>query len=313
VDLREINSKTKADRYALPKQDSIFRALVGTIYFSLIDANKGYHQFKVAILSRHFTAFVTKDGFWEFKRIPFGVKNAPSHFQWAIDIILGSYRFDFALAFIDDIVIYSKSLDDYLLYVHLVLDALGKVAMTVSEDKCHFAYESIELLGRRVSRLELSTQEEKVKAIMDLPYPKTIGEASEIFSQFNYHRDFIQQFAEIARPITEGMSLRKYHGKAKTIKMIPKEYAKMRSNLPYPDKREIHDAFEELKMALSNAPILAHPDFDKGFILYVNACKKGIAGSLYQIGPDGKVHPILFISRGLTDAETRTPLPNWNV
>ena len=113
--------------------------------------------------------------------------------------------------------------------------------MTVSEKKCHFAYQDIELLGRRVSRLGLATQEDKVKAIMELPYPKTIGEASEIFGQFNYHRDFIKNFAEIARPITNGMSPKKIRqGPGQTImKLTPKEYAKMRSRTPYPDTEEI--------------------------------------------------------------------------
>jgi hypothetical protein len=204
-------------------------------------------------------------------------------------------------------VIYSKTLEAHLLHVSAVLQALGNVGMTVSESKCHFAYESIELLGRRVNRLGLSTQEEKVKAIMQLPYPKTIGQASEIFGQFNYHRDFIKNFAEIALPITKAMSPSKHRQRQKKIpiKMSPKEYAKMRSNTVYPDLPEIREAFEKLKVALSTAPILAHPDFDKQFILYSDACRKGIAGALYQVGDDGKEHPILFISRGLTDAETR--------
>jgi hypothetical protein len=307
IDLREVNSKTVADRYALPKQDSIFRALARAIFFSIIDANRGYHQFGLKRGSRYLTAFVTEDGFWQFKRMPFGLKNAPSHFQRAVDTILGTYRFEFALAFIDDIVIFSRSLAEHLMHVGLVLEALEKVGMTVSEKKCHFAYQSVELLGRRVSRLGLSTQEEKVKAIMDLPYPKTIGEASELFGQFNYHRDFIQGFAEMAKPITDGMSPKKTTKKygASPHRMSPKEYAKMRSNTPFPDNQKIREAFLQLKTALSNAPVLVHPNFEKEFILYTDACRKGIAGALYQMSDDSKEHPILFISRNLTDAETR--------
>jgi hypothetical protein len=77
-----VNSKTVADRHALPKQDSIFRALVGAIYFSIIDANKGYYQFGLTRGSRRYTAFVTEDGFYEFKGVPFGLKNAPAQFHW---------------------------------------------------------------------------------------------------------------------------------------------------------------------------------------------------------------------------------------
>jgi Reverse transcriptase (RNA-dependent DNA polymerase)/RNase H-like domain found in reverse transcriptase len=299
VDLREVNSKMAADRYTLPKQDSIFRALVKAIYFSIIDANCGYHQFGLKKASRFLTAFVTEDGFWQFKRMPFGLKNAPSHFQRAIDTILGSYRFEFALAFIDDIVIFSKSLAEHILHVSLVLEALQKVGMTVSEAKCHSAYQNIQLLGRRVSHLGLSTQKEKVKAIMELPYPRTIGEASIIFGQFNYHRDFIKGFAEISKPITDGMSPSKNNKKKpgrEPNRMSPKEYTKMHSNTPFPDTPKIREAFQNLKLALSNAPVLIHPNFEKEFVLYTDACRKGIAGALYQMGDDSKEHPVLFIS-----------------
>jgi hypothetical protein len=139
IDLREVKSNTVADRYALPKQDSIFHGLAKAIYFSIIDANKGYHQFGLSSRSRRFTAFVTEDGFWEFWRVPFGLKNAPAHFQLAMDAILGSYRYEFALAFIDDIVIYSRTLSDHRMHVSLVLEALEKVGMTVVEQKYHFA------------------------------------------------------------------------------------------------------------------------------------------------------------------------------
>ena len=101
------------------------------------------------------------------------MKNAPAHFQRTIDRILGSFRFDFALAFIDDIVVFSKSFDDHLSHVELVLDALLEAGMIMDEAKCHFCYKSIELLGHRVSRFGLSTQAEKVAAINALPFPRT--------------------------------------------------------------------------------------------------------------------------------------------
>ena len=96
-------------------------------------------------------------------------------------------------------VIYLKNLDEHLLLVSLVLEALGNAGMTFSKKKnVTLLIRSVELLGRRVNRLGLSTQEDKVRAITQLPYPKKVGEVSEIYGQFNYHRDFIKDFAEIA-------------------------------------------------------------------------------------------------------------------
>jgi len=270
--------------------------------------------------SRKFTGFVTEDGFYECLRVPFGLKNAPSHFQRVVDSILGMYRLDFALAYIDDIIIYSKTLEEHLDHVDKVLEALRSIGMTITEEKCHFAYDNVELLGHRVGRLGLSTLKERVEAINALPYPKTVKEASTIFAKFNYHRDFIPRFAEIALPITKAMGQNKRstvsNRKAKSIKakrkesdkpkISPKEMAKARYALPFPDTEEIRKAFEILKARLSSAPVLIHPDFDREFILYTDACRKGIGAGLYQVSlEDNKLHPILFISRQLKDAETR--------
>jgi len=100
VDLRKVNEQTEADKYALPRQDDIFAALAGAIYFSVMDLNKGYHQLGLDEASRQLTAFITEDaGLWEYLRVPFGLKNAPAFFQRVIDTILGKYRWDFVLAY----------------------------------------------------------------------------------------------------------------------------------------------------------------------------------------------------------------------
>src|SRR4030095_9998814 len=132
-----------------------------------------------------------------------------AHVQRAIDNILAKFRWDFAMAFIDDIVIYSKMLEDHIGHVDQVLDALAAVGMTLEATKYHFAYDSIKLLGRRVSRFGLSTQEEKVAAIMELPFPTTIKMAQIILGQFNYYRGHIDQYAMIVKPLTDGLKKNK--------------------------------------------------------------------------------------------------------
>src|SRR5437667_6990819 len=162
IDFREINSKTKPDRYALPRQDSIFRTLAGAIYFTLLDANKGYHQFGLTKRAKVLTAFVIEDGIWVYKRLPFGLKNAPAYFQRTIDTILGQYRWDFAIAYIDNIIIFSRTFAEHLLHIELVLNALQQAGLILEETKYHFCYESLELLGHYVSHLGLVIMEEKV-------------------------------------------------------------------------------------------------------------------------------------------------------
>jgi len=224
--------------------------------------------------SRKFTGFVTEDGFYECLQVPFGVKNAPLHFQCMVDSILGMYRLDFTLVYIDNIIIYSKTLEEHLEHVDKVLEAFRNVGMTVSEEKCHFAYDNVELLGHRVSWLELSTLKERVEVINALLYSKTVKEASTIFAKFNYHRNFIPRFAEIALPITKAMGQNKKsrvdnrkasaitskrastEASAETGKQLIsfKEIAKARYALSFPDTKEIRKAFEILKARLSSVP-----------------------------------------------------------
>ena len=115
-----------------------------------------------------------------------------------MDVILSNYRWDFALAYIDDIMVFSQTFDEHLEHCSLVLEALEQISLTLEETKCHFCYDDIELLGHRISCLGLSTQAEKVKAILAIPFPETIKKAQEILGMFNYYRIFIEHFAWIA-------------------------------------------------------------------------------------------------------------------
>jgi len=189
IDLREVNSKTETDRYAIPRQDWIFSSLKGARYFAILDTNKGYHQFELDEQSCKFTAFITEDyGLWEWIRVCFGLKNAPAFFQRCIDQILKRLGFEFVLAYMDDLIIFSKTFEEHLQHIAQTLDALAEVGLTVSEQKCQFGYTDIRLLGHKVSRLGLSTQEEKVAAIMELQFPNTVGDAYVILGEFGYHR-----------------------------------------------------------------------------------------------------------------------------
>ena len=304
VDLRKVNEQTEADKYALPRQDDIFNALVNAIIFTVVDCNKGYHQLFLDEESRKLTAFTTEDaGLWEYLRVPFGLKNAPAFFQRVIDTILGKYRWDFVLAYIDDIVIFSKSFSEHLTHLAKVLDALAEAGFTISEEKSHFGYSDINILGHKVSRLGLSTQDEKIKAIRDLPFPETLADAWTIFGTLNYHRGFVKNFSKIATPLTDALCLT-----AEEKKLLKKSSSKKISpalrKKSFPCTPEMETAFNRIKAAICSKPVLMLPDFNKPFLLYVDASKSGLGAALYQKSSiDNKEHPILFISRTLKPAE----------
>lgn len=305
VDFRKLNDHTPPIKYPIPRPDSVFNALGGHRFFTTVDANKAYHQFGIHKDSRKLTAFTTESkGLWQYTRVPFGLKNAPSFFQKAMDEILGSMRWDFVLAYIDDVIIYSRDFESHLAHIDRVLNALKEVGMTIDERKCFFAYESLNLLGHRINRLGLMTQPEKVKAIQNLPFPTTAKGMQRVLGQFTYYRQFIKGFAQIARPLYEAIKMDETE--KPTEEESPKQRARRQGRQTVMETQERLDALQKLKDMLSNAPVLHHPDFARPFVLHTDGSKRGLAATLEQDDPETKKrHPILFISRALKDEETR--------
>lgn len=168
VDYRRLNALTIPDEFPLPRQSEILSALSGAQVLSSLDALSGFTQIEIEDEDVEKTAFRTHRGLFQFRRMPFGLKNGPSIFQRTMQNILAPYLWLFTLVYIDDIVVYSKTYEEHLEHLDKVLEAIEKSGLTLSPKKCHFFYSSILLLGHKVSRLGLSTHEEKVRAITEL-------------------------------------------------------------------------------------------------------------------------------------------------
>lgn len=186
VDFRGVNRLTPMDRYPIPRPDAVFAALSGAQYFSTMDANKGYHQFALSPESRWLSAFATeREGQWQYKRVPFGLQNAPAFFQRSIDSLLSRWRWQFVLAYIDDVVVWSPSWDAHIDHLSKVLAAFQRVNLTLDERKCNFGFSYVDLLGLRVSRLGLRTLEQKTEAIHALPFPSNVKQLRQVLGQFS--------------------------------------------------------------------------------------------------------------------------------
>ncbi|SNX86178.1 uncharacterized protein MEPE_04887 [Melanopsichium pennsylvanicum] len=148
VDYRGLNTATVADRYPLPRIDDVFQALRGHRYFSGLDAIRGYHQIDIEPEDRWKTAFVSHRRLYQYKRVPFGLKNAPAFFQRFMDHLLGHMRWTEAVVYLDDVVIFSPTLDQHAKSLDCLLKAAHKVGLKFLPSKCHFALSSLKLLGR---------------------------------------------------------------------------------------------------------------------------------------------------------------------
>ena len=160
VDYRKLNAATTPDEFPIPRQSEILSSLSGAQVLSSLNALSGFTQLEMHEDDIEKTAFRTHRGLFQFKRMPFRLRNGPSIFQRVMQGILAPYLWIFCLVYIDDIVIYSKNYEDHIEHLDKVLEAIELAGITLSPVKCHLFYSSILLLGHKVSRLGLSTHTE---------------------------------------------------------------------------------------------------------------------------------------------------------
>lgn len=278
-----MNDYTKAFVYPLPRIQETLALLKDAKYFTTLDLNKGFHQCWVHEDSIQYTAFTTYRGLYEYVRMPFGLKNAPVHFQHAMNTVLGKYiQEGWAIVYIDDILIFNKTFEEHIESLRKILSALEVAGFTVSIPKCHFGCSDLIALGRHVSGLYLAIDDNKLAAVRDWPAPRNLKTLQAYLGFINYHRAHIKDLAKILRPMSSLLS-----------KDVIWEWT-----------AACQTSFEDSKKALLDPAILAMPDWNQPFRLYIDACFEGLGAELAQI-QEGKERPIAFISRRLRPAEER--------
>jgi Reverse transcriptase (RNA-dependent DNA polymerase) len=165
IDYRKLNAVMEKDSYALPRVDDCLDSLGDARYFSTLDANCGYWQIDVKEADREKTAFTSHRGLYQFKRMPFGLMTAPATFQRAIDIVLSSVRFQCALTYLDDIVIYSPTFEQHLEDLSKVLKLLHDAVVSLKRSKCSFAALQVKYLGLKVSHAGVEVDEDKILSV----------------------------------------------------------------------------------------------------------------------------------------------------
>ncbi|KAE8241240.1 hypothetical protein A4X13_0g7503 [Tilletia indica] len=300
VDYRQLNQVTVADRYPLPTTDAVFNTLLGKHWFSSLDAIRGYHRHPVKESDRWKTAFVCHRGLFQYKTVPFGLRNAPAVFQRLMDKLLGELRWKEAVVYIDDVVVATVTLDEHVRALEILLSRASQAGLKFSPSKCTFAIPSLVLLGRKVSGAGVAVWQDRAKAVQDLPRPRTLQELYHALGLFNYYRAFIPHFAEIAAPLsrlTKGWRYERVEGRTRLTDLAGDPTAASRVQLEWSDEQQ--RSFDLLKAAISNPPVLAHPDPSRPYILYVDASKQAYAAILHQVFATSESGP----------AEVRSLLP----
>ena len=264
IDLRKLNESVIPDEFPIPRQEDILQALEGSQWLSTLDALSGFTQLEIAPKDREKLAFRTHRGLFQFKRMPFGYRNGPSVFQRVMQSVLAPYLWIFTLVYIDDIVIYSLNFEDHITHLDQVFAAVERSGLTLSPTKCHLGYQSLMLLGQKVSRLGISTHKDKVDAIVALEEPRNLKELQTFLGMMVYFSAYVPFYAWIAAPLFE---LLKKDGKG----------------WRWTERQQ--EAFELCKQVLTNAPVRAYAMPDLPYRLYSDACDFGLAAILQQVQP----------------------------
>jgi hypothetical protein len=281
VDYRKLNSVTKKDAYSLPRIDEILDSMHNAKWFTSLDLASGYWQVGMDPRDRDKTAFITKQGTFEFNVMPFGLTNAPATFQRVMDKIFYEVKEKYVLVYLDDINIYSTSFEEHLEHLQDVFNRLRDAGLKLGPDKCHFCKRELGFLGHVISAEGIAPDPAKVDKVQNFPVPTNLTELRGFIGLASYYRRFIQDFAQIAAPMN---------------KLLKKD-------TPYIWSKDCQKAFEFMKNALTSAPILRYPNFEEPFILYTDASYTGLGAVLAQKDEEGLEHVIAYASRSLDKAE----------
>ena len=202
IDYRKLNALTVRDVYPLPRMDECLDSLGDAEYFSTLDANTGFWQIEVAEEDRDKTTFSCHVGMYRFLRMPFGLVNAPATFQRAMDIILSEVRWESVLVYLDDVIIFSRSFEEHVKHLDLVLQKLSEAGATLKFSKCKFFRQAVDYLGHRLLPHKLQVLKKNVDAISRAEPPTTKTQVRSFLGLCGVYRRFVPHFASIAKPLT---------------------------------------------------------------------------------------------------------------
>lgn len=272
IDYRLLNSLTVKSKFPIPVIDELLDELSSARWFTSLDQRAGFNQIRLAPGEEHKTAFQTHWGHFEFTIMAFGLTRAPNTLQGAMNTTLHPLLRKCVLVFFDDILIYSRTLEEHIVHLQQVLALLEKDGWLLKMSKCHFAKQEIAYLGHVISAKGISTDPSKIASIQAWARPQDVNQLRSFLGLTGYYRKFVQNYALLAHPLTD----------------LPKK-GSLFAWTP------AHDAaFEALKTALVTAPVLALPDFHKQFQIHTDASDHGVGAVLIQDG-----HPIAFVSKAL--------------
>ena len=294
IDYRKLNDATIKDAYPIPNIQDCMNTLNGGKYFCTMDLKTGYWHVGMTQRARERSAFVCKQGLFQWKVMPFGLCNAPATFERLMEIVLKGMQWKICLVYLDDIVIFGTTFEECASRLCQVMDTLHAAGLKLKAKKCLLFQRQVQFLGHIVSDKGIMSDPEKVAEIQNWPRPTEglrlgkrkipfVTQVKSFLGICSYYRKFIPNYAKIAEPI--------------------QRYTRNEEDLTW--TKEAEAAFVALKESLSTSPVLAYPQTGKPFYVDTDACEYAMGAVLTQKDDQGRDHPIIYMSRCFSDAERR--------
>uniref|UniRef100_A0A2N9GYX5 RNA-directed DNA polymerase n=1 Tax=Fagus sylvatica TaxID=28930 RepID=A0A2N9GYX5_FAGSY len=280
IDYRKLNTATRKDHFPLPFIDQVLERVAGHSFYCFLDGYSGYYQIEIDLEDQDKTTFTCPFGTYAFRRMPFGLCNAPATFQRCMMSIFSDMVGEIMEVFMDDLSVFGNTFDDCLDNLGKVLARCEEKNLVLNWEKCHFMVSSGIVLGHIVSSKGIEVDKSKIELITKLPTPKTVKDVRSFLGHAGFYRRFIEGFSSIAKPL---------------CKLLLKD-------TPFDWTEACQEAFTKLIGKLTSAPIMQAPDWSLPFELMCDASDYAIGAVLGQ-RKDKKPHVIYYASRTLNSTQ----------
>jgi len=275
-----LNSMTIQDAYPLPRIDESLDALAGSQFFSTLDLLSRYWQVPLSLEAQDKAAFITRDGLWKLKVLPFGLTSAPATFQRLMEQVLSGLHWKTLLIYLDDVIVISPDFDTHVSRLREMFDRLRAAGLKLKPSKCALLQCEVKYLGHVVDRDGVATDPEKVRAMRDWAVPVNLPELRAFLGLIGYYRQYILNFTGVAQPLNR-----------LTAKGVRWQWTQAEQQ-----------PFDHLEDHLVEAPILAYSDPAKEYILDTDASNHNAGAVLSQV-QDGREVVVAYYSKALSVPE----------
>ena len=277
-DYRKLNEKTIPKTFPIPRNENLLDLHKAEVY-TVLDLKSEYWHIPIKQDDQHKTAFVVPNGKYQWTVLPYGLSDAAFSLAYVMNEVLR--EFEFAKGFFDDCIIFGNRVD-HLRQIETVLNKFAELGIHVNMSKYKFMNTEVTFIGHTVSRVGIRLENTKAQELIDFRKPEEQRELKTFLGVAAYFRKFINNFSDVASCL----------------------YNLLKKNVPYNWTDECETSFNILKASLENVTLLHHADFTKPFVLTTDASNKAIGFAL-MLERDGKLVPIMFGGRILTDPEKR--------